>query len=102
MFNAFECLHVRVESRVQFLRPTQTSGNARHVLMERHLTSALAHLHRLVVNLLARQDVFVNHAHNFRVVLVELDLDERTLQKWTEDVDQLERKKHLLMMQLIE
>ena len=98
MFNAFEGLHVRVESRMQFLRPAQTSGNSRHVLMERHLASALAHLHRLVVNLLARQDVFVHHSHNFRVVLVELDLDEGTLEKWTEDVDQLKRKKNVLMV----
>ena len=102
MLNAFKGLHVRVESRMQFLRPTQTSGNSRHVLMERHLTSALAHLHRLVVDLLARQDVGVHHAHHFRVVLVELDLDEGTLKKWAKDVDQLERKKHVLMMQLIE
>ena len=36
--------------------------------------------------------ITVHHAHNFRVVFIELDLDERTLKKWTEDVDQLEEK----------
>ena len=92
MFNALERLHVRVEPRAQFLSPAQTSGHLRHVLVQRHLAGALAHLHGVVVDVLAGEDVLVHHAHHFRVVLVELDLDERSLEEGPEDVNQLPRK----------
>ena len=87
MSDAFEGFQVRVESCVQFLRPAQTSWHARHVLVERHLSSALTHLHGLVVDLLARQDVGVHNGPS----CAQLPGSFYWTRPWWADVEEVDR-----------
>jgi len=89
MFESSELVHRDRDAVAQLLRPLETAGDGRHVLVDRHRARVDVDGHLIVVEPLDVVQLGVEQLHDHLVVRLEVLLDLRPLQQRAQNVHQL-------------
>jgi len=90
MVESAELVHRNRDTFAKFLRPLETAGHWRHVLVDRHYSCLDVDDHLFVVESLDVVQLGVEQLHDHLIARLKVLLDDWSLQQRAQDIDQLQ------------
>jgi len=90
MVESAELVHRNRDTFAKFLRPLETAGHWRHVLVDRHYSGLDVDDHLFVVESLDVVQLGVEQLHDHLIARLKVLLDDWSLQQRAQDIDQLQ------------